>query len=105
MFDLLQKENATVTLCHSKTKNLKQKTKAADIVVVAAGVPEFLEDKDFKDDAIIVDVGIHRINGKLVGDVKSLKNVMASTPVPGGVGPMTIACLLKNTLKLSELEK
>jgi len=103
IFELLQKENATVTLCHSKTLNLKNETKNADIVIVAAGMPEFLKDEDFKEDAVVVDVGIHRVNNKLVGDVAPLTKVKASSPVPGGVGPMTIACLLKNTLKLAEL--
>ncbi len=102
MFELLQKQNATVTLCHSKTKNLSYETKQADIVVVAAGVPHMLSDSDFKESAVVVDVGIHKTENGLVGDVVPLSNVAYASPVPGGVGPMTIACLLKNTLKLAE---
>lgn len=105
---LLLAENATVTICHSKTKNLKEHLKKAEIVVVAAGRPEFLGADDFAPGTVIVDVGIHRKeNGKLCGDVRfdELKSsAKAITPVPGGVGPMTIAMLLENTLKLSELQ-
>lgn len=103
MFELLQKHNATVTLCHSKTLNISKETKAADIIVVAAGVPHMLSDDDFKEGAVVIDVGIHKKeNGRLIGDVKPLTKVAYASPVPGGVGPMTIACLLKNTLKLAE---
>ena len=102
MAHLLLQANATVTICHSKTQNLKQHTKRADIVVVAAGRPEFLGEGDFDSQAIVIDVGIHRkADGKLCGDVKSTGlAVQACTPVPGGVGPMTIAMLLKNTVQL-----
>lgn len=108
MFNLLQQANATVTLCHSRTKNLNDHTLNADIVVVAAGIPEFLGKENFKKDSIVIDVGIHRknINGKnkLVGDVRysELEGwVKAATPVPKGVGPMTITMLLKNTFELA----
>lgn len=105
---LLLEENATVTICHSRTKDLKSHLHAADIVVVAAGIPEFLGKDDFKEGTVIVDVGIHRKeDGKLCGDVRfnELKDsAKAMTPVPGGVGPMTIAMLLENTLKLAQLQ-
>lgn len=103
---LLINAGATVTICHSKTKDLKGHLGRADLVVVAAGRAHFLKAQDFKRDAIVIDVGIHRdANGKLVGDVQPLgleSQVRAATPVPGGVGPMTIAMLLKNTLYLAE---
>ena len=105
---LLLEENATVTLCHSRTKDLDFHLKRADIVVVAAGKPGFLGAKDFRKGSVIVDVGIHRKEGgSLCGDVRynELSEVVrAATPVPGGVGPMTIAMLLENTLKLAELQ-
>lgn len=105
---LLLEENATVTICHSRTKNLKEHLMGADIIVVAAGRPEFLGKDDFPKGAVIVDVGIHRKeNGKLCGDIRfeELKETAsAMTPVPGGVGPMTIAMLLENTLKLAEFQ-
>ena len=110
MFNLLQQANATVTLCHSRTKNLREHTKNADLVVVAAGRPEFLGKDDFKQGAVVIDVGIHRkeIDGKnkLVGDVRysELEGwASAATPVPKGVGPMTITMLLQNTYELSKL--
>ena len=106
MAHLLTEANATVTLCHSKTKNLQEYTRAADIVVVAAGQPEMLGAGDFAPHAVVIDVGIHRrANGTLCGDVrfKELEGkVAAATPVPGGVGPMTIACLLENTVQLAQ---
>lgn len=111
MFELLQKNQATVTLCHSKTKNLLDFTKAADISVVAAGQPRFLGKDAFKKGSIVIDVGIHRLEDplpgshqRLCGDVRfeELKNfVEAATPVPGGVGPMTICSLLENTFRLA----
>ncbi|RME15467.1 MAG: bifunctional methylenetetrahydrofolate dehydrogenase/methenyltetrahydrofolate cyclohydrolase FolD [Bdellovibrio sp.] len=108
MFQLLQKANATVTLCHSRTPNLQAHTQKADLVVVAAGKPGLLGREDFKKDAVVIDVGIHReiVDGKtrLCGDVRSdeLKDwVKAITPVPGGVGPMTITMLLFNTMELA----
>lgn len=102
MAQLMIQANATVTVVHSKTKNMEAYVAAADVVVVAAGKPRFLDKRHFKKDAIVIDVGIHRdSNNKLCGDVNSDDlDVRALTPVPGGVGPMTIAMLLKNTLTL-----
>ena len=94
--------NATVTVCHSKTKDLKEITRTADVLIVAIGKPKFINNSHLKPGAVVIDVGINRVDGKLCGDVDydsiQLKTSHA-TPVPGGVGPMTIACLLKNTLK------
>ena len=99
---LLLQKNGTVTICHSKTKNLKETTKRADILVVAVGRPNFITGDMIKEGAIVVDVGINRgEDGKLVGDVhfESAEKVASYiTPVPGGVGPMTITMLLQNTL-------
>ena len=102
MAQLLLKENCTVTIVHSKTKNLQNECLKADILVAAVGVPELVKKNWVKKDAIVIDVGINKVGDKIVGDVSfdELKdNVKAITPVPGGVGPMTIACLLKNTLE------
>ena len=104
MASLLISENCTVTIAHSKTKNLKDEVKKSDIVIAAVGVPEMIKGSWIKPGATVIDVGINRIkNGKkkLVGDVEfseAEKIAGAITPVPGGVGPMTIACLLHNTL-------
>ena len=106
---LLLRENCTVTICHSKTKNLKEVCLSADVLVAAVGISELVKEDWVKDGAVVIDVGINRLpapeNGegktKLVGDVdfERVKNkASAITPVPGGVGPMTIACLLLNTL-------
>lgn len=99
---MLLKENATVTICHSKTNNLTYFTKKADILISAVGKPEFIKADMIKENSVIIDVGINRLdNGKLVGDIdfEDVKDkVYAITPVPGGVGPMTIAMLMKNTL-------
>jgi len=99
---LLLGKNGTVTVCHSRTKNLSEITKRADILVVAIGKPEFVTVDMVKKDAVVIDVGINRLeSGKLVGDVKfdEVSEVCSAiTPVPGGVGPMTITTLLKNTL-------
>lgn len=99
---LLLGKNGTVTVCHSRTKELAQITKRADILVVAIGKPEFVTADMVKPGAVVVDVGINRLeSGKLVGDVKFdevSELASAITPVPGGVGPMTITTLLKNTL-------
>ena len=104
MASLLISENCTVTIAHSKTENLKDEVKKSDIVIAAVGVPEMIKGSWIKPGATVIDVGINRIkNGKkkLVGDVEfseAKKIAGAITPVPGGVGPMTIACLLHNTL-------
>ena len=102
MAQLLLKENCTVTIVHSKTKNLQQECLKADILVAAVGVPNLVQKDWVKKDAIVIDVGINKLNDKIVGDVEfdQVKDIAkAITPVPGGVGPMTIACLLKNTLE------
>ncbi len=106
MAQLLLKENCTVTVTHSKTKNIEKICKHADIIVVAVGKPKMINKNWVNKNSVVIDVGINRIeeNGskKIVGDAdfENIKNeVFAITPVPGGVGPMTIACLLKNTLK------
>ncbi|WP_291951680.1 bifunctional methylenetetrahydrofolate dehydrogenase/methenyltetrahydrofolate cyclohydrolase FolD [Campylobacter sp.] len=102
MATLLLNANASVSICHIHTKDLKIYTKNADIVIVAAGCPNLLKDDMIKDGAIVVDVGINRVDGKIVGDVdfdNVSKKASFITPVPGGVGPMTIAMLLENTIK------
>ena len=102
MAQLLLKENCTVTILHSKTSDLKTECKRADILVAAVGVKEIVKGDWIKKNAIVIDVGINKVDGKIVGDVdfESSKNIAkAITPVPGGVGPMTIACLLKNTVE------
>lgn len=100
---LLLKEHGTVTICHSKTKDLKEVTKRADILIVAIGKPKFITKEYVKDGAVVIDVGIHRDeNNKLCGDVDFddvVENVSAITPVPGGVGPMTIAMLMNNCVE------
>lgn len=106
---LLLHRNGTVTVCHSRTKNLKEKTKNADILVAAVGKPNFVTGDMIKEGAVVIDVGINRLeNKKLVGDVdfESAEKVAgAITPVPGGVGPMTIAMLMKNTVKAAIINK
>tara|TARA_X000000368_G_scaffold380010_1_gene335504 strand:- start:1198 stop:2037 length:840 start_codon:yes stop_codon:yes gene_type:complete len=102
MAQLLLKENCTVTIVHSKTKNLKNECKKADILVVAIGVSNYVGGDWIKKDAIVIDVGINKVGDKITGDVnfeEAKDKAKAITPVPGGVGPMTIACLLKNTLE------
>ena len=102
MAQLLLKENCTVVITHSKTKNLKEECSKADILIAAAGVANLVKKDWVKDDSIIIDVGINKQGDNIVGDVcfEEVKDkVKAITPVPGGVGPMTIACLLKNTLE------
>ena len=102
MAQLLLKENCTVTIVHSKTKNIKEECRKADILVAAAGVPNLVKKEWVKDGVIIIDVGINKLKDKIVGDVDHndvREKAKAITPVPGGVGPMTIACLLKNTLE------
>ena len=102
MAQLLLKENCTVTIVHSKTKDLKTECLKADILVAAVGVPNLVKSDWVKKDSIVIDVGINKVADKIVGDVEYdtvKEKVRAITPVPGGVGPMTIACLLKNTLE------
>ena len=102
MAQLLLKENCTVTVVHSKTKDLKLECQKADILVAAVGVANLVKGDWVKKDSIIIDVGINKVGDRLVGDVdfEAVKDrAKAITPVPGGVGPMTIACLLKNTLE------
>jgi methylenetetrahydrofolate dehydrogenase (NADP+)/methenyltetrahydrofolate cyclohydrolase len=102
MAQLLLKENCTVTITHSKTKDLKAECLEADIIVAAVGIPELVKADWVKKDAIVIDVGINKTDKGIVGDVafdEVSKVAKALTPVPGGVGPMTIACLLKNTIE------
>ncbi|TEY00915.1 bifunctional methylenetetrahydrofolate dehydrogenase/methenyltetrahydrofolate cyclohydrolase FolD [Campylobacter sp. US33a] len=105
MSALLLNAGASVSICHIKTKDLKMYTKNADLIVVAAGCPDLLKADMVKDGVIVVDVGINRVDGKIVGDV-DFENVSKKasfiTPVPGGVGPMTIAILLENTIKSAQ---
>jgi len=99
---LLLERNATVTICHSKTENLSAITKSADILIAAIGKPNFVTEDMIKDNTIIIDVGINRVDNKLIGDVdyqSVSKKASLITPVPGGVGPMTIAILMANTLQ------
>ena len=107
MAALLLQENGTVTICHSKTKDLKEVTKRADILVVAIGKPKFITSDYVKEGAVVIDVGIHRDEAnKLCGDVDFedvVNHVSAITPVPGGVGPMTIAMLMNNCVKSIDL--
>lgn len=103
---LLQSRNATVTMAHSKTKNLNDLILASDIVVSAVGIPNLV--KNVKNDAIVIDVGINRTDKGLCGDIdfdKTSKTASYITPVPGGVGPMTIAMLMENTLELYKLQQ
>ena len=106
---LLLHENGTVTICHSRTKDLKDVCRRADILVAAVGKAKFITADMVKDGAIVIDVGMNRDeNGKLCGDVDydSVSSVASAiTPVPGGVGPMTIAMLMKNTVKAAEIQK
>ena len=98
---LLLHKNGTVTVCHSKTENLAEVCKNADILVAAVGRPNFVKADMVKNGAVVIDVGINRVDGKLIGDVDfdAVKDkCSAITPVPGGVGPMTIAMLMQNTL-------
>ena len=102
MTQLLLKENCTVTITHSKTKDLKGECLEGDIIVAAVGIPELVRGDWVKKDAIVIDVGINKTENGIVGDVafdEVSKVAKALTPVPGGVGPMTIACLLKNTIE------
>ncbi len=99
---LLLQRHATVTICHSRTTDLAKEVGSADILVAAVGRPEMIKGDWIKEGAVVIDVGINRVDGKLVGDVEfasAVKKASAITPVPGGVGPMTIAMLLRNTLQ------
>lgn len=105
---MLEQANATVTVCHSRTKNLEEIAAAADILVVAAGRPEMVTADMVKEGAVVIDVGINRVNGELVGDVafdEVKQKAALITPVPGGVGPMTRAMLLVNTIKAVKLQQ
>lgn len=103
---LLQNANATVTMCHSRTRELADEVRRADIVVAAIGKPEMVRGDWIRDGAVVLDVGINRMpDGKLVGDVEyaaAAQRARAITPVPGGIGPMTIACLLENTVEAAK---
>ena len=118
MASLLLSSHCSVTITHSRTKNIKEHTKKADILIVSVGVPEIIDESFIKPGAIVIDVGINRLKSKneyhardkgiIVGDVnfqKALKIANKITPVPGGVGPMTIACLMHNTVKAAYLNK
>lgn len=108
MANLLLSQNATVTICHSRTKDLAEVCRRADILVAAIGKPNFVQADMVKPGATVIDVGINRVDGKLVGDVDfdAVKEVAgAITPVPGGVGPLTIVMLLFNTLKATKLQQ
>ena len=99
---LLIQKRATVQVCNTRTKDMREKLKNADIVISAAGVPNLIGKEDVKKGAVVIDVGINRVEGKICGDVnfEEVKDIASYiTPVPGGVGPMTIASLMKNTLK------
>ena len=99
--------NATVTICHSRTRNLAEITRSADILIAAIGKPEFVTREMVKPGAVVIDVGINRVADKLLGDVafdEVSSIASAITPVPGGVGPMTIAMLLENTLMAAKLQ-
>ena len=105
---LMQKENATVTICHSKTKKLKDKTKEADILIVAVGKPKLITKEMVKEKAVVIDVGINRIDNKICGDVdfeKVKEKAKYITPVPGGVGPMTVSTLINNVIECRKLQK
>ncbi len=102
---LCQQQNATVTMCHSRTKDLNAKLADADVVIVAVGVPKFVDGSQIPKGAIVIDVGIHNIDGKLCGDVdfeSACEKASAITPVPGGVGPMTVCALIENTIIAAE---
>ena len=99
---MLIQKGATVQVCNSNTKDLRKKLNKADIIIVAAGVPKLLKKEDVKEGAVVIDVGINRVDGKICGDVdyeEVVERASYITPVPGGVGPMTIASLIKNTFK------
>ena len=106
MFLELLLKKCTVTICHSKTKHLHEKVSQADLVVSAVGEPNFIKGSWIKNGAIVIDIGINRVNDKLVGDVEfevASQKAAFITPVPGGVGPMTVATLMENTLIAQKL--
>lgn len=103
---LLLNENATVTLCHSKTRNIKDICRKADILVCAVGKPHYIDDSFIKDGAVLIDVGTTMVNGKVFGDMdfdKVIKKASYVTPVPGGVGSLTTTMLMKNTCEAAEI--
>ena len=102
---LCLQQNATVTICHSRTKDLNSKLADAEIIIVAVGIPKFINGDQIPKGAIVIDVGIHNIDGKLCGDVdfeSTSQKASAITPVPGGVGPMTVCALIENTIIAAE---
>ena len=103
----LENRNATVTLCHSKTKNLINYTKQADILVAAAGSPNLIKKDMIKKNSVLIDVGVNRIDGKIVGDIdKDVYDIVSYvTPNPGGVGPMTVAMIIDNLIEMKEGER
>jgi len=108
MWALMLNSNATVDICHIYTRDLKDHTRRADILIVGVGKPGLITEDMVKDGAVVVDIGINRVNGKIVGDVdfdRVKRRASYITPVPGGVGPMTIAMLLQNTVKAVKMKK
>lgn len=108
MAQLLLEANATVTVCHSRTRDLPEACRRAEILIAAVGRPEMVRGDWVREGATVIDVGINRVDGALVGDVEfagAAQRAAAITPVPGGVGPMTIACLLRNTLQAARLQR
>ena len=104
---LLLQNNATVTICHSRTKNLAEVTRRADILVAAVGRPRMITGDMIKPGAVVIDVGINRVDGRLVGDVdfdSACEVAGWITPVPGGVGPMTITELMRNTIDVTRVQ-
>ena len=102
---LCLQQNATVTICHSRTKDLNSKLADADVIIVAVGIPKFINGDQIPENCIVIDVGIHNIDGKLCGDVdyeSASQKASAITPVPGGVGPMTVCALIENTIIAAE---
>ena len=103
---MLLNKDATVTICHSKTQNLENEVKSADIVIAAVGKPEFIKKSWLKEGAIVIDAGYNLVNGKSVGDVENPNGIASFyTPIPGGVGPVTVATLLEITVKSAENQK
>ena len=107
LIQLLLQKNATVSICHSKSLDIKTYTKMADVLIVAAGHPNLVTKDMVKEDSVIIDVGINKEGNLLCGDVcfdDVIKKVNLITPVPGGVGPVTVACLLKNVVKAYKVQ-